>query len=41
MFATYDPHWDFDAPDSAFPVRLPPDLEGKFMAGNARALYGL
>ncbi|MCA9878527.1 MAG: amidohydrolase [Thermomicrobiales bacterium] len=41
MFATDYPHWDFDAPDAAFPVRLPPDLEQKFMAGNARALYGL
>ena len=39
MFATDYPHWDFDAPDSAFPVRLPSDLEQKFMAGNARALY--
>lgn len=41
MFATDYPHWDFDAPDAAFPVRLPVDLEQKFMAGNARALYGL
>lgn len=41
MFATDYPHWDFDAPDSAFPVRLPPDLEQQFMAGNARALYRL
>ena len=41
MFATDYRHWDFDAPDSAFPVRLPADLEQKFMAGNARALYGL
>lgn len=41
MFATDYPHWDFDAPDSAFPVRLPPDLEQKLMAENARALYRL
>ena len=33
--------WDFDAPDQAFPVRLPPDLERKIMADNARALYRL
>lgn len=39
MFATDYPHWDFDAPDSAFPVKLPPDLRRKFMAENARALY--
>ena len=41
MFATDYPHWDFDAPDSAFPVRLPPDLERKLMAGNAKTLYRL
>jgi predicted TIM-barrel fold metal-dependent hydrolase len=39
MFATDYPHWDFDAPDSAFPVRLPLDLEQKIMAGNAKSLY--
>ncbi len=39
MFATDYPHWDFDAPDQAFPVRLPPDLERALMAENARALY--
>jgi uncharacterized protein len=39
MFATDYPHWDFDAPDSAFPVRLPADLEQKIMAGNANSLY--
>ena len=41
MFATDYPHWDFDAPDQAFPVRLPPDLEARIMAENARALYRL
>jgi predicted TIM-barrel fold metal-dependent hydrolase len=39
MFATDYPHWDFDAPDQAFPVRLPAELEAKLMAENARALY--
>jgi predicted TIM-barrel fold metal-dependent hydrolase len=39
MFATDYPHWDFDAPDQAFPVRLPPDLKQKIMGENARRLY--
>jgi predicted TIM-barrel fold metal-dependent hydrolase len=39
MFATDYPHWDFDAPDQALPVRLALDLERKIMADNARALY--
>jgi predicted TIM-barrel fold metal-dependent hydrolase len=41
MFATDYPHWDFDAPDTAIPVKLPGDVEAKIMAGNAKALYGL
>jgi predicted TIM-barrel fold metal-dependent hydrolase len=41
MFATDYPHWDFDAPDRAFPVRLPAALERKLLADNALALYGL
>jgi predicted TIM-barrel fold metal-dependent hydrolase len=41
MFATDYPHWDFDSPEQAFPEKLPPDLEAKFMAGNARSLYRL
>jgi predicted TIM-barrel fold metal-dependent hydrolase len=39
MFATDYPHWDFDAPDQALPVRLPLELERMIMADNARALY--
>ncbi len=41
IFATDYPHWDFDAPDQAFPVRLPPERELAFMAENARRLYRL
>ncbi|MCC6456135.1 MAG: amidohydrolase [Caldilineaceae bacterium] len=41
MFATDYPHWDFDAPDRAFPVQLERTLKQKIMAGNARKLYNL
>lgn len=41
MFSTDYPHWDFDAPDRAFQVRLPDDQREAIFAGNARALYGL
>jgi uncharacterized protein len=41
LFATDYPHWDFDAPDQALPVKLPPDQERAIMAENARALYRL
>jgi len=41
MFATDYPHWDFDAPDHAFPVRLSPNMEQAFMADNAKQLYRL
>ncbi len=39
MFATDYPHWDFDAPDQAFPERLPEDLERQILGENARRLY--
>lgn len=41
MFATDYPHWDFDAPDRAFPTNIAPDLRRKIMAENARELYRL
>ena len=41
LFATDYPHWDFDAPDSALPVKLAPEVERGIMAENARALYRL
>ena len=41
MFSTDYPHWDFDAPDMALPVRLPADLRRKILHDNAARLYGL
>jgi hypothetical protein len=41
MFATDYPHWDFDAPDSFFPVQVEPDFKRAIMAGNAQQLYKL
>jgi uncharacterized protein len=41
MFATDYPHWDFDAPDRAFPVDIGAERKRKIMVENARALYGL
>jgi predicted TIM-barrel fold metal-dependent hydrolase len=41
MFATDYPHWDWDAPDLAFPVSLPPALERKILIDNAAKLYKL
>jgi hypothetical protein len=41
MFSTDYPHWHFDTPEEALPVALPPELERKIMAENARAFYRL
>jgi predicted TIM-barrel fold metal-dependent hydrolase len=41
MFSTDYPHWDFDAPDRAFPVSLPAGFRDDVFSGNAKALYGL
>lgn len=39
MFATDYPHWDFDDPSRAFPIKLSADLEQKIMSENAKAVY--
>lgn len=39
LFATDYPHWDFDAPDRALPIRLAPEVERKIMVENARIVY--
>ncbi|MGJ3243699.1 MAG: amidohydrolase family protein [Opitutales bacterium] len=41
LFATDYPHWDFDAPDRAFPVRLSAGREAAYFYRNACRLYGL
>jgi predicted TIM-barrel fold metal-dependent hydrolase len=41
MFATDYPHWDFDSPDRAIPVKLDELTRAKIMRENALALYRL
>jgi len=41
MFATDYPHWDFDAPDRAFPVQIRDDARTQIYEANARGLYRL
>jgi predicted TIM-barrel fold metal-dependent hydrolase len=41
MFSTDYPHWHFDTPEEALPVRLPDELKRKIMSENARAFYRL
>lgn len=39
MFATDYPHWDFDDPEHALPVKLTDEQRRKFFVGNALELY--
>ena len=39
LFSTDYPHWHFDEREEALPVSLPPELERKILAENARSLY--
>jgi predicted TIM-barrel fold metal-dependent hydrolase len=41
MFSTDYPHWDFDDPKTAMPVRLGDELKRSIFAGNAQTLYRL
>jgi predicted TIM-barrel fold metal-dependent hydrolase len=41
LFASDYPHWDYDDPDAAFPVSLPPDVQKKIYFDNAARLYNL
>ena len=40
LYSSDYPHWDFDAPEHAFPVRLDEDRRRRFMVRNAARLYG-
>jgi predicted TIM-barrel fold metal-dependent hydrolase len=39
IFATDYPHWDFDDPGTALPLRLSEAEREAFFIGNARAVY--
>jgi predicted TIM-barrel fold metal-dependent hydrolase len=41
MFSTDYPHWDFDSPGMALPVRLEAGVRRAILHDNAAALYGL
>jgi hypothetical protein len=41
MFSTDYPHWDFDSPEMALPVRLEAGVRRAILHDNAAALYGL
>ncbi len=40
LFATDYPHWDYDDPQHALPLKITDEQRHKFFVGNARALYG-
>jgi hypothetical protein len=40
IFATDYPHWDYDEPAEALPIRLGEAARGKLFRENARAVYG-
>ena len=41
IFATDYPHWDFDDPEYALPIRLDDEKKAMFFRENARAVYGV
>ena len=41
LFATDYPHWDFDDPSRAMPIKIGKDQREAFFLGNALNLYGL
>ena len=41
VFASDYAHWDWDAPDTALPARLPDEVRRKIYYENARELYRL
>jgi len=41
LFATDYPHWDYDDPAHALPLKLTPTQRQQFFFENARAVYGL
>jgi predicted TIM-barrel fold metal-dependent hydrolase len=41
LFATDYPHWDFDDPAHALPLRITEDQRRAFFLDNARAVYGV
>ena len=41
IFATDYPHWDFDDPEYALPIRLDDEKKAMFFRETARAVYGV
>ena len=41
LFATDYPHWDFDDPARAFPLRMEPEQRQGLFLNNARAVFGV